>query len=69
MAGDIGNYVCMELGFGPDRPVYILDLWEAAPAPPVPPPQVLNIVPDNAGGFFPLIVCSEDYIIWNIHNC
>ena len=52
MAGDIGNYTCIAVN---DGPVYILNLQAAAPAPPTPPPQVLNIVPDTAGGFTPVV--------------
>ena len=52
MAGDIGEYTCIAVNAGP---VYILNLQAAAPAPPTPPPQVLNIVPDTAGGFTPVV--------------
>ena len=52
MAGDIGNYTCIAVNAGP---VYILNLHAAAAAPPTPPPQVLNIVPANAGGLVPVV--------------
>ena len=52
MAGDIGNYTCIAVNTGP---VYVLNLHAAAPAPPTPPPQVLNIVPHNTGGFTPVV--------------
>ena len=52
MAGDIGTYLCIAVNAGP---VYILNLQAAAPAPPTPPPQLLNIVPDTAGGFVPVV--------------
>ena len=52
MAGDIGNYTCIAVNAGP---VYILNLKAEAPAPISEPPQLLNIIPDNAGKFVPVV--------------